>query len=504
MYNQDSIIVRKCVVTKKVTKIDPSNLWKVGISLLDDLEHLKDQSTPSVVLRTMFMSKFNLHSFSFYAVNRDRKIVSDLMTDKIVLMREETPFIKAMPIGKACPEFQVFSRPEYGDGWTYVVPDQERILVLYVENRDHLEEVDLYALNFFAKIWFSQKNKKHFENRVEHFESQIRKIRNIGENLAKEHKFKELLSSILLDAMEMVGAAKGHIMTYDDDKQELKLQIVHGMANPDIDKLINEGKIPMQGIKAGQGIQGKVFQTGEPIKLDEITDHQDMGADEDIHSIICVPLRMNEVTYGVLYVTNKHSGLPFTETDLNLISILSSNVAAVMDQEKLFKESVTDHLTGLYTRRYFEPKLDSELHRAIRYDRPVSVIAIDADHFKDVNDKYGHQAGDAVLQRIATVMNSCLRHNLDISARFGGEEFFVFLPETDSQGALVVAERIRSTMEQTTIHHAEHHIQLTLSLGVATAPIQAKSSEDLIKLSDEALYQSKQNGRNQSTIYSED
>lgn len=229
-----------------------------------------------------------------------------------------------------------------------------------------------------------------------------------------------------------------------------------------------------------------------------------MGADEDIHSIICVPLRMNEVTYGVLYVTNKHSGLPFTETDLNLISILSSNVAAVMDQEKLFKESVTDHLTGLYTRRYFEPKLDSELHRAVRYDRPVSVIAIDADHFKEVNDQYGHQAGDAVLQRIATVMNSCLRHNLDISARFGGEEFFVFLPETDSQGALVVAERIRSTMEQTTIHHAEHHIRLTLSLGIATAPIQAKSSEDLIKLSDEALYHSKQNGRNQSTVYSID
>lgn len=501
MYNKHPLLSRKSGVSQQVNKIDPSNMWKLGISLLDDLEHLKTQASPSVVLRTMLMSRFSLHSFSFYSVNRDRKVVSDLLTDKTVLMREETPFIKAMPVGKSCPEFQVFGRPEFDDGWTYIVPDEERILVLYVEDRRHLETVDLYALNFLTKIWYSQKKKQQFEDRISHFEEQIRKIRNIGEHLAKEHKFKQLLSSILLDAMEMVGAAKGHIMTYDNDKQELKLQIVHGMANPEIDQLINDGKIPMQGIKPGQGIQGKVFQSGESIKLDEITDHQDMGADEDIHSIICVPLRMNEVTYGVLYVTNKHSGLPFSETDLDLISILSANVAAVMDQEKLFKESVTDHLTGLFTRRYFEPKLDSELLRSVRYDRPVSILAIDADRFKNVNDTYGHQAGDAVLQRLATVMNSCLRHKLDVSARFGGEEFFVFLPETDSQGAFVVAERIRNTMEATHIHFEEYSIQITLSIGIACAPNQAKTSEELIKLADEALYMSKQSGRNQTTIY---
>lgn len=468
---------------------------------MDELEQLKSETPPSAVLRKLFISNFDLHSFSLYSINRDRKLVSDLLSDSTILLREETPFIKAMPIDKASAEYQVFSRPGFEDGWLYIVPDSKKVLVLYVEKRDLLKGTDLYALNFLVKIWFTQKRKSEFEDKIIHFQEQIKKIRTIGEHLAKQHKIKELLSKILKDSMEMVGAAKGHIMTYDEELEELKLQIVHGMANPAVDQLINEGKIRMEGIKPGQGIHGRVFESGETLKIDEITDHKELGADEDIHSIICVPLRMNEVAYGVLYVTNKQSGLPFTDTDLDLICILSSNVAAVMDQEKLFKESVTDHLTGLYTRRYFEPKLVAELLRAKRHNSDVSILAIDADFFKSVNDAYGHHSGDMALIEMANVINSCLRQNIDIAARFGGEEFFVFLPETGVSGAMLVAERIRAKMEATIIRCDEHRIRITLSIGVSHSRQQGISGPDLIRFSDEALYQSKSTGRNKVTLY---
>lgn len=467
----------------------------MGISLLNELESIRSGASPVDVLQTLLNSRFNLFEFNLYLVNRDRHVIQDILTDKTVVMRHETHFIKSMPITHRCPEFKIYDRQESSGGWVYIVPNDTQTLVLYVDDKSSIERIDLHSLNFLLRLWFNQRKQYQLENKTKHFEEQILKIRNIGEDLAREHKFKELLSSILLDAMDMVNAAKGHIMTYDNDSKELKLQIVHGMANSEIDRLINDGKIPMEGIKPGQGVQGKVFDSGQPIKLDEVTTHDEI-IDDDIHSIICVPLRMNEYTYGVLYVTNKSSRVPFTDTDLNLISILSSSVAAVMDQEKLFKESITDHLTGLFTRRYFEPKLEKEVLRAVRYHRPISIIAIDADHFKKVNDQYGHAAGDAVLIRIAQVINSCLRYNLDVSARYGGEEFLVFLPETDSPGAKVVAERIRKKMEKTTIRSDEHRIKITLSVGVATAPHQAKDSRHLIQLADEALYTSKQSGRN--------
>ena len=191
------------------------------------------------------------------------------------------------------------------------------------------------------------------------------------------------------------------------------------------------------------------MRTRQPVLIEHITDFRGLGAEPGTHSIICVPLVKQDEAFGLIYVSNKRESVRFAPQDLDLVCILASNVAAVVDQMRLFHQSITDYLTGLYQRRHLEPRLDHEVKRSLRYGTPFSLLAMDADHFKRINDTYGHQAGDQALRAIAHVIRSSVRAHIDLPARMGGEEFAVLLPETDEAGALKLAERIREQMEHT-------------------------------------------------------
>ena len=158
-----------------------------------------------------------------------------------------------------------------------------------------------------------------------------------------------------------------------------------------------------------------------------------------------------------------------------------------------------DSLTGLYNRRYVFNIFRTELKKYQRYSDPFSVMLIDADHFKQINDQYGHRAGDAALRGIADACNKSIR-DTDVVGRFGGEEFIILLPHTRATDAAIVAERIRHTMLQSDLYWQGQRLDVKLSLGVAEAGLHADGFDELITAADRALYAAKKGGRNQTVI----
>jgi diguanylate cyclase (GGDEF)-like protein len=163
--------------------------------------------------------------------------------------------------------------------------------------------------------------------------------------------------------------------------------------------------------------------------------------------------------------------------------------------EEIYRLMTVDGLTQIFNRRYFNEALEREVNRSKRYSRVLSLIAFDLDHFKAINDTYGHLVGDSVLRLIASAVKPRLRRE-DIFARTGGEEFAVLLPEIGMEGALVTAEKIRNIAQSTPLKHEQEQIRCTVSLGVATLLEDETSPEDLYKRADERLYEAKQSGRN--------
>ncbi len=177
----------------------------------------------------------------------------------------------------------------------------------------------------------------------------------------------------------------------------------------------------------------------------------------------------------------------------------------LIEVRRLFKMATEDGLTGLYVKQYFLELLSGELRRSIRYDRPLSFFMCDIDHFKRVNDTYGHQAGDAVLRSVARRLSAATREGIDVIGRYGGEEFAVMLPEMDAGTAWQVAERLRNAVSAEPISLAEvegvNVSEITVTISIGTTTIREETSvERLIAVADRALYMSKENGRNRSTV----
>ncbi len=171
--------------------------------------------------------------------------------------------------------------------------------------------------------------------------------------------------------------------------------------------------------------------------------------------------------------------------------------------EEVERLSITDPLTQVYNRRYFNEQLPKLLQAGRRHGRPLSLIMTDIDHFKKINDTYGHQTGDTVLQHFAALLKGSLR-SLDWVARFGGEEFVVVLPETDTEAAAVVAERLRLLTAHSSVDSSKGPVRMTASFGVTGVPgdmVDTVSLEALVAAADAALYRAKENGRNRTEIH---
>jgi diguanylate cyclase (GGDEF)-like protein len=230
------------------------------------------------------------------------------------------------------------------------------------------------------------------------------------------------------------------------------------------------------------------------------------GSAEPIFPYMCVPLVAHGETVGLLFLQRLHTAADAREIGASLESKLSLATAVGEEislalanlklRDTLRQQSLRDPLTGLYNRRFLEEYLVHERVRATRKNRPLSVIMLDIDHFKRVNDTFGHDAGDAVLRRMGLVLQGHVRGS-DIACRIGGEEFALLLPEASLVIAYQRAERILDTVRHMQIKHRGQTLgAITVSLGVAAFPKHGDTPEALIRAADQALYQAKQGGRN--------
>lgn len=221
----------------------------------------------------------------------------------------------------------------------------------------------------------------------------------------------------------------------------------------------------------------------------------------EAYALFLAPLHATTASSLGVLIATRPSAVGFSQEEQELLYTAAIAFASVLHKVTLFQQTkalaITDPLTKLYNRRHLQERLDQEVARALRYSHPLSVLLIDIDNFKLYNDLNGHLQGDAALRELAALLRRHTRQ-ADLVARFGGEEFVVILPEIDAASARAVAEKLRQTVEQT--HFKGEEVlpggNLTISVGLATLPSDARESVELLDLADRGLYLAKRWGRN--------
>jgi len=230
-----------------------------------------------------------------------------------------------------------------------------------------------------------------------------------------------------------------------------------------------------------------------------------MDPQATLKSYLTLPLAVEGEIIGCISI-NSDQPNAFDAQDLQFFSVIGYQMATTLKHFQRFssvkKEAIHDTLTSLFNRRYFEEKLAIDAQKAFHSSSNLSIIMVDIDHFKKVNDTFGHAGGDKVLHEIGFLLKNSVRRQDDTVARYGGEEFVLVLPGAPLEATSTIAERIRQTVANTPIDIGPSQIHLTISLGISNFPIhRAKSKEELVKMADQALYEAKRGGRNRVCIF---
>ena len=225
-----------------------------------------------------------------------------------------------------------------------------------------------------------------------------------------------------------------------------------------------------------------------------------------LQSLLILPLlNGDDQAIGALTVAGKKADM-FTAERREILQVIVSQVTTKIElaraHEKIFHLATTDGLTELGNHRTFQQACDNMLHRAQRQSTPLTLVLCDLDHFKTINDTFGHPIGDRVLQKVARVLASSVR-KVDLAARYGGEEFALLLEDSDHKGARIQVERVRQAISDLSLQHEDQQISVTMSFGLASYPVDADNKKDLIHYADQALYRAKAGGRNRTVSWSE-
>jgi diguanylate cyclase (GGDEF)-like protein len=315
-------------------------------------------------------------------------------------------------------------------------------------------------------------------------------IVNVGREITGSLNLRYVAESVSKAAIAISGFATARMWMIDDDRRELSsVYQTHVDLGQSVDR---------DSLQLGEGLVGRSGQFGRTLSTEiegSLATEYSAGA---AIAAIALPMIVGARIVGVLELTSDES-LQVDESVLDVLHSLAGQAATAVEaarfHERADEISHTDVLTRMPNRRRLELDLELEVARSQRYSRPVAFIMLDVDHFKEVNDTHGHQAGDEILSEFKTAFTAALRET-DTAYRFGGEEFCVLLRETDADAACVVAERIRSGIA-TRFAGNLGSAMVTASLGVAAIPGDAVDAKTLIAAADRALYVAKASGRNQ-------
>jgi diguanylate cyclase (GGDEF)-like protein len=335
----------------------------------------------------------------------------------------------------------------------------------------------------------------------------------LGDTLSSTHNLDRILEVILETVMAATGAQAGTVLLVERGEKSWPGLLV-GQASYGIP--LPEGGLRL---RIGDGLLGGVAASGEPRRGRVGEDGAERAPGEpECRTFIAVPfsgsgqagydeagLPASGRLLGVLALYDRLGADDFDDGDLVTLRTFAGQAAVAVENVLLHQEaerlSLTDPLTGLWNYRYLQVSLHREIERSVRFDRPLSVLAIDLDHFKQVNDTHGHPAGDAVLSEVARRLEAQVRE-VDLVFRQGGEEFVLLLPETDVEGARHAAERICRALRDTPVRLSADDPQfgelvasITASVGVAVYPDHGATGAEVMEAADDALYQAKAEGR---------
>jgi two-component system cell cycle response regulator len=316
-------------------------------------------------------------------------------------------------------------------------------------------------------------------------------LERIGEALRSTHDLDGLLSVVLETATATLGASAGVVLYRRGDQLELMAE----------QGLHEAGMVAPAVVSPGQGVLGRVVSSGTAVRGRIGTGDLLMPAEGEppAGDVLAVPLVSMGSTVGVIALYDRTDRRAFDTTDEESLTTLAGQASIAIDNVHFHNEaqrlSTTDPLTGLWNFRYLSMSLAREIERSTRFDRPLAVLMLDLDHFKQVNDVHGHQRGDTVLRELASRVQEQIRE-VDTFARYGGEEFVVVLPETTVEGAAQLADRICQAVRREPFRHdGEEPLEVTLSVGGAAFPEHGSSPATLMRAADKALYVAKNSGR---------
>ncbi|WP_027721855.1 sensor domain-containing diguanylate cyclase [Maridesulfovibrio zosterae] len=300
----------------------------------------------------------------------------------------------------------------------------------------------------------------------------------------------EVLIDRALEAFCDLGSCKNATLIMYDEKQELKgiAASVNGQRFL-IDEELTMTEAMMEAAKSLKPVIRPVCNKTEfPLPTDSCCKN---------NTCLCVPLVGSRDSIRGFVTLYREKSKPWEISELFQLGIVSTVAAISFENSELFRQTIEDSLTGLYLRRYLFIRLEEEIQRLKRRGGSISIIMLDIDHFKRVNDTYGHDIGDKVLKAVGKVLKESCRTGVDLPCRYGGEEFAVMMPGSTKEEAEVVAERIRLACEKTVISTTEYTIKVTLSSGVASVnECKTISGDTLMKKADKRLYRAKKTGRN--------
>jgi len=255
----------------------------------------------------------------------------------------------------------------------------------------------------------------------------------------------------------------------------------------------------------GRGLAGAVAESGRAGRAGRRgTATEPMtAAPEPAGEGLAAPIRAEGRLFGILALYGRVEGPPYDEGDVALLTDFARQtgvgVENVLSHEEAERLAIHDPVSGTWNRHYFDLALAREVERAVRFDHDVGLAMLDLDDFKDLNDTFGHPAGDAVLAQVAGLVTELIRE-VDVLARYGGEEFVLILPETDLAGSLVVAQKIRMAISESAFSAGAHSARVTVSLGVASLAEHGTSPAGLVSAADQALYEAKRLGKNRVQV----
>ncbi len=320
----------------------------------------------------------------------------------------------------------------------------------------------------------------------------IEAFSQIGQALTSSLDKKVVLQVILQKVTTLFHPSSWALYLVDEKTQILGIEI-----------LINQPGINrMEPIKMDESLAGHVFKSNQSLLYNQSKPILPIKVHKDIStSMICL-LKSRGRTLGLIELNRlQNDKLPnYNEHDLKLLNVFADFAAISIENAKIFEKieelTIKDDITELYNSRHLHHLIDTELNRAIRYHKEFSMIFFDLDRFKMVNDTWGHIHGSELIREVGQIVKAKIR-DVDHGARYGGDEFVVLLPETNKKDAVMIAERLRSTIENHQfLKHKGLSIQFTASFGVANYPSDASSKEDLIKMADDAMYKVKHTSKN--------